>query len=308
MGRSRAIVPAVIVALLAVAGCSSTGSSSDDADPVDPGTVTIASFNFSESELLAEIYSQALEADGYPVARSFALGPRELVVPALVGGLVDFVPEYAGTALQFLSAGREDPQPDSAATHGALRRAVSDLPVRALAPAPAQDANAFVVAQGTADRYGLVTLSDLAAVAGSLVFGGPPECPSRPLCIEGLDRVYGITFADVVALDAGGPLTHQALDGGGVDVALLFTTDPSLDDSGIVELTDDRQLQPSENVTPLIHDDVVAHWGPELVERIDRTSVRLTTAVLRRLNEQVASGTDDVATIAARWLEGEGLA
>jgi osmoprotectant transport system substrate-binding protein len=306
MGRSRRIVPVVIVVLVTLAACSS-GPASDTVDRNDPDTVTVASFNFSESELLAEIYSQTLEAGGYPVTRAFDLGPRELVVPGLVRGLVDFVPEYAGTALQFLSAGRADAPTDSEATHAALRHALSDLPVRALAPAPAQDANTFVVARDTAARHGLQSLSDLAEVSRSLVFGGPPECPSRPLCLEGLDRVYGISFGDVAALDAGGPLTHQALDGGGIDVALLFTTDPALDRADLVELADDRHLQPPENVTPLVHDDVVATWGHDLVERIDETSARLTTTVLRQLNEQVASGRDEIATVAAQWLEAEGL-
>jgi osmoprotectant transport system substrate-binding protein len=306
MGRSRRIVPVAIVALVALAACSS-GPSSDAPDPVDPATISVASFNFSESELLAEIYSQTLEAGGYPVARSFDLGPRELVVPALVAGLVDFVPEYAGTAVQFLQAGRDGPDPERAATTAVLQEVLGDLPVRALDAAPAQDANAFVVRRATADRYGLVTLSDLAAVADSLVFGGPPECPSRPLCLEGLDRVYGITFGDVVSLDAGGALTHQALASGGIDVALLFTTDPALDRAGLVELTDDRDLQPPENVVPLVHEDVVAQWGDELVARIDETSTRLTTAVLRQLNEEVATGGDDIPTIAARWLAAEGF-
>ena len=305
MGRSRQIGPAVIVVVLALAACSSGPDS--DVSPNDPATVAVASFNFSESELLAEIYSQSLEAGGFPVTRAFDLGPRELVVPGLVRGLVDFVPEYAGTALQFLSAGREDPPTDSALTHAALRHALAELPVRALEPAPAQDANTFVVDRDTAERHGLQTLSDLAAVSGSLVFGGPPECPSRPLCLEGLDRVYGITFGDVASLDAGGPLTHQALDGGGIQVALLFTTDPALDSPDLVELADDRRLQPPENVTPLVHDDVVATFGHGLVERIDETSARLTTTVLRQLNEQVAAGQDDIATIAAQWLEDEGL-
>ena len=180
--------------------------------------------------------------------------------------------------------------------------------MRALDAAPAQDANAFVVSRATADRYGLVTLSDLTAVADSLVFGGPPECPSRPLCLEGLDRVYGITFGDFVSLDAGGAVTHQALASGGIDVALLFTTDPALDGAELVELADDRDLQPSENVVPLVHEDVVDQWGDELVARIDETSTRLTTAALRQLNEEVATGKDDIPTIAARWLAAEGLA
>jgi osmoprotectant transport system substrate-binding protein len=307
MGRPRMVVPAVVAVMLAVAACSS-GSGTDAAVPDVRDTVVVASFAFPESELLGEIYSQTLEADGFAVERSFNVGPRELVLPALVSGLVDFVPEYAGTALQFLSAGRRTAEVDARATNGALRDAVEDLPVRTLAPAPAQDANTFVVDRATAAQYGLENLSDLTTVAGSLVFGGPPECATRPFCLEGLDRVYGITFGEVVSLDAGGPLTNQALDLGGIDVALLFTTDPRLDSPGLVELTDDRGLQPAENITPLVRRDVVARLGDRLVAVVNSTSAHLTTAALRELNEQVASGEDDIATIAARWLDAEGLA
>jgi osmoprotectant transport system substrate-binding protein len=295
----------VAAVVLAAAACGS-GPGTDATVANAPDSVAVASFNFPESELLAEIYSQALEAGGYDVVRNFDLGPRELVVPALIGGFIDFVPEYAGTALQFLSAGRELPETDTAATSSALERVVADLPVRALAPAPAQDANTFVVDDATAERHGLESLSDLAAVAGSLTFGGPPECASRPLCLVGLDETYGITFGAVVTLDAGGAITHQALDSGGIDVALLFTTDPRLDGDGLVELTDDRHLQPAENVTPLVREDVLARWGDDFAARVDATSAALMTSTMRELNEQVASG-EDIATVAARWLASEGL-
>jgi osmoprotectant transport system substrate-binding protein len=307
MGRHRIVVPVAAVALWAIVACSS-GSGIDSAAPNAADTIAVASFNFPESELLAEIYSQALEADGYQVERLFHVGPRELVIPALVRGLVDFVPEYAGTSLLFLSAGRVAPETGIAATRSSLQEILVELPVRALAPAPAQDANAFAVTRATADRYGLETLSDLARVAPSLVFGGPPECASRSLCLEGLNRSYGITFGEVVSLDAGGPLTRQALESGGIDVALLFTTDPELGRSGFVELTDDRHLQPAENVTPLVHDDVLDQLGEGIVASADDTSARLTTDILRALNRQVASSASDIPAIAARWLVAEGLA
>ena len=141
-----------------------------------------------------------------------------------------------------------------------------------LAPSPAQDANTFVVTRETAEREHLRTLSDLAAVAPEMTFAGPPECPSRPFCLLGLERVYGLSFREVLALDAGGPLTHQAIASRDVDVALLFTTDPALIDGTLVELEDDRDLQPAENVTPLVRSDVVDHFGPDLVARMDTIS------------------------------------
>ncbi len=140
----------------------------------------------------------------------------------------------------------------------------------ALAAAPAQNANTFVVTAETAARLDLDEVSDLAAVAGRLTFGGPAECATRRLCLVGLTDVYGVTFGDVLALDPGGPVTRQALRNGEIDVALLFTTDPAIEREGFVELTDDRGLQPAENVTPLIRSEVVERWGDDVVGVIDR--------------------------------------
>ena len=105
-----ALVALAVGGCLAVAAC---GGDSDEAPTpavLGDDAITVASFDFAESELLAEIYGQALEAGGYHVERALRLGPRELVEPALVSGLIEFVPEYAGTALQFLGLGSVDIQ------------------------------------------------------------------------------------------------------------------------------------------------------------------------------------------------------
>jgi osmoprotectant transport system substrate-binding protein len=125
------------------------------------------------------------------------------------------------------------------------------------------------------------------------------------LCQRGLHDVYGASFADFVALDAGGPVTRQALDSGGVDVALLFRTDPRLDD--YVELIDDRHLQPAENVTPLARVEVIDRWGTAVTAAVDDVSGELDTETLRQLNA-AASADDDIAAIAAAWLRSRGLA
>jgi glycine betaine/choline ABC-type transport system substrate-binding protein len=93
---------------------------------------------------------------------------------------------------------------------------------------------------------------------------------------------------------------------GGVDVALMFTTDPDLDD--FVVLADDKRLQPAENVTPLIRRDVVDRFGPDVVALLDAVSRGLSTDTLRELNASDAQqpGSDDVASIAAAWLRARG--
>jgi osmoprotectant transport system substrate-binding protein len=306
--RSSPIVLGIAAVLAAtLAACEP----SDDTLPASTSVlgddaITVASFDFAESHLLAEIYAQALEAAGYEVDRALDLGPRELVAPALVGGLVEFVPEYAGSALRFIRQGAATSSDDVDITRDRLVEALGDDPVTVLEPAPAENANAFVVTRETAEAAGLRTISDLREIAGDLTFGGPPECSTRSLCLVGLEDLYGVTFGNVVALDSGGPLTRQALRDGGVDVALLFSSDPSLVHSDFVELVDDLGLQPAENITPIVRREVTERWGDDLVETIDGVSARLTEVELRVLNGIVDDGVD-VASVARGWLRQQDL-
>ncbi len=299
-------VAAVGAMSLLLAACSGTRIAPRASSVHDDHAITIGSFDFAESSLLAELYAEALEAGGYPVHRTFDLGPREFVIPAMAAGLVDLVPEYAGTSEAFLSLTGVPPRGDTAAVHALLLDALRHRGITALSASPAQDANTFVVDRGVAQRLGLHRLSDLSRVASTLSVGGPPECPSRPLCLGGLEKTYGLKFKEFVTLDAGGPLTRQALASRSVDVALLFTTDPSIGDAGFVELTDDRSLQPAENVTPLVRADAIERWGPGVVTAIDRVSAALTTAELRSLNAAIAGG-GRRAAVASSWLTHEGL-
>ena len=136
-----------LVALLAFAACSARTNHSET-NAVGDELITVGSFDFAESELLAEVYSQAMESRGYAVHRAFNLGPREFVAPALASGLVEFVPDYAGTVLQFARLGADASSADIAETHRALAVAVNARAITALRSAPAEDANVFVVRRG----------------------------------------------------------------------------------------------------------------------------------------------------------------
>lgn len=300
---ARLTVVLVLAVAIASSACEPGTTPAPDAGRDD--AVTIASFNFPESILLAEIYAQALEGADVRVERETALGTRELVMPALLQGLVELVPEYAGSALLFF-AGPGSASADDAANQRALASRLGAFGVTALDPAPAEDQNGFAVTVATAQRYGLHTLSDLAAVADELVFGGPPECTQRPACLPGLASRYGIRFGDVLStLDVGGPRTVAALAEGTVDVALLFTSDGSIELNDFVMLDDDRALQPAENVTPVVRREALERF-PMLADIVNAVSALLTTDTLRSMNAKVARG-DDARTIASTWLSRNGL-
>jgi osmoprotectant transport system substrate-binding protein len=298
--------------LVSLTGCISVGAGGAQgprrtALATGDDAITIASFDFPESRLLSEIYAQALESKGFRVERAFGLGPRELVQPALEKGLVEFVPEYLGTALQFVTREAGQASSFTDAEHRRLTDALRGRGITVLEPAPAQDANAVAVSAATAAKFGLKTISDLAPVAGQLVLGGPPECPSRPLCLPGLEKTYGLKFLKFVGLDAGGPYTVAELSAGLIGAAVLFTTDWQISARGFVVLDDDRSLQPAENVTPVVRSDIVATYGDRFVYTVNAVSASLTTVGLRELNSLVGTRSGTVARVATVWLRSKGL-
>jgi osmoprotectant transport system substrate-binding protein len=296
---------AVVLSACVSSGGPTTPTGATAAGP--PGVITVGSFDFPESVLLAEIYGQALAARRLPVRILPDLGPRELVDSALMDGLVQLVPEYAGSALQFISLGQLSATSDVQSARRALAEAAAGRGLVAANPAAAQDNNAIVVSAATAARYGLRTVGDLGRVAPRLVFGGPPECPERAYCLRGLSRTYGLRFRAFVPLDAGGPLTLQALDAGDIGVALLFTTDPNIPAHHLVVLADNRGLQPAENITPMLRKDVVARYGPGLLALLNGVSARLTTGALRAMEARAGQDGQDARLVAGSWLRAQGL-
>jgi osmoprotectant transport system substrate-binding protein len=129
-------------------------------------TIVVGSANFSENEILANIYLEVLKANGYPVEPKFKIGSREVYFPALQRGEVSLIPEYAGTLLKFVDK-NQNASADPTKTAAALTTALGSQGVTAFAYSPAQDQNGFVVTRATADKYGLTKLSDLAKPAPS---------------------------------------------------------------------------------------------------------------------------------------------
>lgn len=300
--RSRVVGAALIALALVVSACGDDDGSGGDtkAGP----TITVGSTNFGEQLILGEIYAQVLEANGYPVARAFNLGSREVVNPALKSGEIDLLAEYTGTLLTFEGG---TPTTDSGETHAALVAALADDGLVVLAYAPAQDKNGIVVTAETAATLGLSKVSDLAAHNGTLVFGGPPECPNREFCLIGLQTVYGLDFATFRPLDVGGPLTVTALEGGEIDVALLFTSDGVIAAKGFVLLEDDRNLQPADNIVPVTTKEIVDAYGAEFRALLDSVSAKITTAELTELNKRYGIDAEDADDLARAWLQANGF-
>ncbi|HEU4481297.1 MAG TPA: ABC transporter substrate-binding protein [Actinomycetota bacterium] len=306
--RARSAAPGPLACVLALALLSSAACGSSDREPpADPDSIVVGSFDFTESRVLARVYASALTAAGYEVELLPSVGTREIMEPALEQGQVDLVPEYQGTALTFISFGNVDVPADPRAAHQMLVERFAERGIVPLDFAHAVNKNEVVVTRELAVQHDLRMISDLRSLAPELIFGGPPESPSRPLCLVGLEAEYDLSFADFVPLDPGGPLTVAALDAGEVDVALLFSTNPAIGLEGFVALEDDRRLQPPENVVPVVREEVLGTHGPGIEEVIDAVTAKLTTTALREFNAAVDLDGRSASDVATEWLNSEGL-
>jgi osmoprotectant transport system substrate-binding protein len=299
MRRAGPAAALVLVVVLVAGGCTSAAERRPLEDPRRP-VITVTSFDFPESETLAELYGQALRQQGYPVAVVARLGSREIVQPALEQGRVDLVLGYLGSALNFMYDKRvatADPQ----ATYARLTQALTSRGISLLPYAKAQDRNGFVVTGDLARRRQLERISDLAPIARQLTFGGPPECPDRPLCLKGLQDVYGLQFARFEAMPSR-KTTADALATGEIDLGMLETTDGNLADRDLVQLADDRRLQPAENIAPMLRTEIAAAYGPRLVRVLNNLTDQLNTRDLIQMNQRVELEGAKPAAVAADWL------
>jgi osmoprotectant transport system substrate-binding protein len=294
----------VACALVAAACTRTTSESARPTDGAGRATIVVGvSGAFTENQIVAEMYALVLEDAGYTVERDTDLRSRETSESALESGRIDLKPEYLSSLLLFLDP-QAQPSNDPGDVAGKVQAVLGPKGIDVLTPSRAQDTNLFVANAGTAERYGLTTMSSLAAVANQLTFGGPPECPQRPFCLTGLHDVYGILFKDFEPLDAGGPRTVEALQTDAVQIGLLFSTDPTVEANGFVPLVDDRHLQNAENITPVIRANKL---DDQVRAALDGVSATLTTDNVKTLIGEVAINGEDVTDVARAFLIAHGL-
>ena len=197
------------------------------------GAIAVGGAGFTESIVLANVYANVLTAAGFD-ASVREVGSRELYLAALQEGTeIQAFPEYLATATEFLEGDEANQvaSGDVDATLEALQPLAEEAGLVFGEPADAVDQNAFAVTQEFADQLGVTTLSELAEACGdgSLILGGPAECPERPFCQPGLEETYGLEFASFQEYgDTGGPLTKAAIQQGEVSMGLVFSSDGAL--------------------------------------------------------------------------------
>lgn len=302
-----------VVAALTMTACGSsdpltnnppaqqTGGTSGGA-VAKPSKIIVGSANFPESALLAEIYAGAVAAKGVTIEKKLNIGNRETYYPGLADGSIDLIPEYTGVLLQHVNKQATESSADDVYT--ALKKALPQNLI-VLEKSAAEDKDAIVVTKETADKWSLKSISDLKSHEKEVIFGGPPEIQRRPDGLPGFKKNYDIEFKEFKALDAGGPLTVNALKTGAVQAADIFTTDPSIKVNNFVVLDDPKNNFAAQNVVPLINS---GKASDEVKQALNAVSAKLTTEILIELLTKLnAPDKPDASKVAADWLSTNGL-
>ena len=304
LALGAATVALVLSACSPGEGNSPSGAASEPESAEKP-EVIVGSAGFPEAAVVAEIYAQALEANDYTVERRLELGERDAVRAAFDAGEINLAPDYLGGLASLLEA---EISPDADATHTAMIAALEAEGQTAFDYSPGTDADGFVVRQETADELGLATMSDLAEVAGDLVWGLAPGCPDNPVCGPGLNDVYGIDIAtlETESLTPCSAEIAEALNADAIQVAQVCTTQAEIASFNFVLLEDDGGLAPAQNIAPVLTQELADAGGDDLASVLDAVSELLTTEELTNLNLSIAEQ-ESYDDIAAQWLTDNGL-
>ncbi len=286
----------------APAGSAPASSAPGSSTPAgEPGAIVVGSANFPESELLGQIYGQALAAVGFDVSYEPGIGSREVYLGAIESGEIDLVPEYTGSLLGFLVA---PDQPEAANVEEQLTAIGEALPegLEVLTPSTAEDKDTIVCTQDVVDEFGLSNLSSLFEHSAEITLAAPPEFEERtPFGLAGFSEIYGAEFAEFVPLAPAD--IPAALESGEVDCGNIFSTTPAIQTEGFIALEDDLSIVSNEAVLPLVRSEIVT---PELTAALDAVNADLDTETLTALLAQVIDEQLGADVVAADYLESLG--
>jgi osmoprotectant transport system substrate-binding protein len=288
---------------LVVAACGSSNPLGGASGNVN--SIVVGSADFPESKIVAEIYAQALQTNGFNVGRRLGIGSRETYIPALKDHSIDLVPEYIGNLLLYF-------EPDDTVTMldavelELYKRLPGDLSI--LTPSPAADTDTVTVTAETAAKWNLKTIADLAAHSPEVKFAAPSDFQVRSSGLVGLRQRYGLDIAPgnfIAISDDGGAVTVRALVDGTVNAANIFSTSPAIMQNHLVVLDDPEHNFLAGNIVPLVNSQ---KKSDRLKDVLDVVSAKMTTRGLADLNASVSGNSGvDPDQAARNWLRDNGF-
>lgn len=310
----RILAAAVATGAVLLAGaCAGDDLAKDDDAKDSPsagsgGEVRITGQNFPEATLVASIYEQLLTAKGYDVTVDL-VGTRDVYMKQFPASY-DIVPEYVGGIVDFLNTTKNGPESEPLTTSDAaesITNAKSLLDaegITLLTPSAASDTNAFFVTKEYSESEGVTKLSDLEGK--EVVLAAAPDCKDRPDCEGGLSDEYGIKVTKLLPLGYATDQTYKSVIDGESQLGETSTTDGTLESQSLVQLEDDKEIQPAQNLVPAVSADFLAEH-PDVEDTLNALMAALDTEKLTDLNGQVSVERAKPEDVAKEFLEGADL-
>ena len=291
--KTLAIALASILTVFAISGFFPwSGSSSSRATA---SRVVVASKDFTESVILAEILAQMLEKQGVAVERQFELGgniPHE----SLLAGQIDVYPEYTGTA--YTAILKHPPLTDPKAVFDQTASEYRERFGLELSP-PLGFANDFaILVRGQVAReHQLRTISDAVPISRGWQAGFGQDFMSRADGYPGFSKAYGFDFTKQPReMDLS--LTYRALQSGELDIIAGNSTDGLISALDLFQLEDDRRYFPPYQAVFIARQDKI----DLLKDTFELLSNAISTEDMRRLNYQVDGSKRAPAEVASEWI------
>jgi osmoprotectant transport system substrate-binding protein len=299
---AAAVAVAVILAACGSSKSSTTGTTSTSASSGKPA-VTIGAKNFAESNILGNLYTQALKAKGFNVSLTENVGSSEIIFKALKAGHIQMYPEYTGTLLSAVAEQKTPPKSEQQAYEQAKAFAEKEG-LTLLEKTPFYDTDALATLPSFASAHNLSSIGDLAPLGKSVTLGGPPEFATREEGLSGIAKEYGVkpTFKPV-AIEA----SYNALESGQVHVQVVFTTDGQLLGGKFKVLSDPKHVFGFQNVAPIVDKKVLSEQGPEFEETLNKVSKLLTIPAIQQMNKAVSVEKQTPSAVAKQFLSANGL-
>ena len=301
-GRLVALGAVVVGAAIALSGCASSSPlSTGSSKAAGGGTLVVGSQAYYSNEIVAEIYSQALEHGGFTIDRQFKIGQREVYLPEITAGKIDVFPEYIGSLDQALNKTAAGGKPDAVLSD---LKSVLPTGLSVLTPAAAADQNSWTVTQALAKKYNLTDIASLKKVTEPINVGGNAELETRPYGPATLKSKYGVTTAGFTAVqDSGGPLTVKALVDNQIQMANIYTADPNIKTNKLVALKDPDGLFFPDNLAPIVSKKVTSS-AQKILDAVD---AKLSQSDLVSMNSESVNDQKSAAVIAKEFLTSKGL-
>lgn len=296
------LIMGVMVASM-VMGCGSKPSESTDSSKKESseskGTIVVGAKQFTEGFLLSELYSLALEDNGYKVDRMFQMS-TDTLIPAMDKGEVDLYPEYIGTALTDI-LGQELETDKDKAYETDSKLFMDEHKIKYLDLTNVQDKLCMVMKKEKAEEMGITNLTDLQKKAGELVLGSVGNFSEREDDLLRMNKFYGeYKFKGIEEIDY--TLIYSLLDDGTVDVVCANTTDAALSSGDYAVLDEDITIWPPQFVGPIVRNEVVEKY-PEIEEILNNVSSKLDTDTMVKLNGRVDVDGEEYEDVAKDFYE-----